>query len=254
MTTEIENQSTEERPVERICPAEGWHVLHLFYQVDQGQWQLLSEEEKLESKTNLTRLVQEIRATRDTQLLACSVVTPKADIAFMLLTPDLHDINAFEKRLTLSLGPDVLTPAYSYLSITAQDSEKTSTDRGGQEDNELYPELPDWPVFSFSNLVRRRGEEHNWYTLETEARREIMDAHSTLLEKWSDWVQHITTTSTGLDDAERSISLFARDTTDIVDLLEEARHTAYSSQYAELGDFYLGIQLPLDELFRRVEL
>ncbi|MFV1993964.1 MAG: chlorite dismutase family protein, partial [Verrucomicrobiales bacterium] len=163
-------------------------------------------------------------------------------------------INAFEKRLTLCLGPDVLTPAYSYLSITAHNTEEAPEAPRGLEKDKLYPELPDWPVFSFFNLVRRRGENRNWYTLESAQRREMMAAHSALLEKWSDRVQHITTASTGLDDAERSVSLFARDTKDIVDLLDETRYDAYSSRYAELGDFYLGIQLPLDELFRRVEL
>jgi len=54
--------------------------------------------------------VQEIRATEKTQLLTLSVVTPKADIAFMLITPDLHAANSFEKRLNLSLGAGVLEP------------------------------------------------------------------------------------------------------------------------------------------------
>ena len=35
--------------------------------------------------------------------------------------------NAFEKRLTLSLGPDVLTPVYSFLSLT-EESEYTTSD------------------------------------------------------------------------------------------------------------------------------
>ena len=66
----------------------------------------------------LSRLVQEIRATPQTQPLIFSMLTPKADIGFMLLTPDLHTANVFEKKLTLSLGTDVLSPSYSYLSMT----------------------------------------------------------------------------------------------------------------------------------------
>ena len=45
----------------------------------------------------------------------------------MLLTPDLQTANGFEKRLNLSLGPDILTPVYSYLSMTER-SEYTTTE------------------------------------------------------------------------------------------------------------------------------
>ena len=55
-----------------------------------------------------------------------SVVTPKADVGFMLLTPDLHDANRFEKQLTLALGPDILQPAYSYYSMTELSEYTTS--------------------------------------------------------------------------------------------------------------------------------
>ena len=101
-----------------LVPVEGWHVMHLYYSIDHSQWSLLSEAEQRQAKTELSELVQEIRSHKDTQLLVFAVATPKADLGFMLLTPDLHDATHFEKRLTLALGPDVLTPTYSYLSQT----------------------------------------------------------------------------------------------------------------------------------------
>ena len=30
-----------------VIPLEGWHVLHLFYKVEQGEWSLLSPEERI---------------------------------------------------------------------------------------------------------------------------------------------------------------------------------------------------------------
>ena len=173
-----------------LIPAEGWHVLHLFYHIDHSQWQLLTEEEQLEAKTNLARLVQEIRSTPDTQLLMFSVVTPKSDIAFMLLTPDLNVANEFEKRLAISLGPDILAPSFSYLSLTER-SEYTTTneqyaegvkaEKGYADDSpelaaaveefearmkkylqdRLYPNMPDWPVFCFYSMNKKRGEKNN---------------------------------------------------------------------------------------------
>ncbi|MFT5408615.1 MAG: peroxiredoxin, partial [Verrucomicrobiales bacterium] len=189
-----------ETNTDALIPAEGWHVLHLFYHIDHSQWQLLTEEEQLEAKTNLTRLAQEIRSTPDTQLLTFSVVTPKSDIAFMLLTPDLNVANEFEKRLAISLGPDILAPSFSYLSMTERSEYTTSNEQyaeaqkaehGWADDSpelvaaveefdarmtkylqdRLYPNMPDWPVFCFYGMNKRRGEKNNWYALEFEERR-----------------------------------------------------------------------------------
>src|SRR5881296_1745246 len=110
-----------------LIPQEGWHCFHLYYRIEYGQWQLLSRDEQNAAKTNLSSLVQEVRAMDSTQLLTLSMVTPKADIGFMLITPDLHSANKIEKQLSLSLGADVLTPVYSYLSLT-EESEYITTE------------------------------------------------------------------------------------------------------------------------------
>ena len=102
--------------------------MHLFYHVDHSQWSLFTDEEKRQAKTRLTDLVREIRATPDTHLLIFSIATPKADLGFMMLTPDLQVANAFEKQLTLSLGPEILSPAYSYLSQTERSEYTTSAE------------------------------------------------------------------------------------------------------------------------------
>src|SRR6266480_7622975 len=110
-----------------LIPQDGWHCLHLFYRIEYGQWQVLSAAEQRAAKIALSSLVQKTRALASTQLLTLSQVTPKADLGFMLVTPDLQVANRIEKQLTLSLGADVLTPVYSYLSLT-EESEYTTTD------------------------------------------------------------------------------------------------------------------------------
>ncbi len=60
---------------DRVIPREGWHVIHLFFHIEQAQWSLYSDEEKLEAKTHLAELVQEIRSTESTQLLTFSMVS-----------------------------------------------------------------------------------------------------------------------------------------------------------------------------------
>src|SRR5260370_13341403 len=175
-----------------LIPEEGWHCLHLFYRIERGQWQLLSRDEQNAAKTNLSSLVQEVRAMESTQLLTLGVVTPKADLGFMLITPDLHNANKIEKRLSLSLGADVLTPVYSYFSLTEESEYITSEEEYAQtldpsirndpaklaeamnafrerikhyRQERVYPPLPDWPVGCFYNTNKRRGEDRHLYAL-----------------------------------------------------------------------------------------
>ena len=273
-----------DRAFDPVLPAEGWHVLHLFYRVEYGQWQLLSPDDQRAAKTNLTELVQEIRAAEGTQLLAFSVVTPKADLGFMLLTPDLQTANGFEKRLSLSLGPDVLTPVYSYLSMTerseyttseadyaaetlakekgltagtpehdaALEEFRTRMDKYGKD--RLYPKLGNRPVICFYSMGKRRGSQQNWYRLGHAERKELMLGHARIGRQWAGKIRQLITGSTGLDDSEWGVTLFAHDTFDVKGIVYEMRFDAVSAEYADFGEFYIGLQLPLDELFRRLQL
>lgn len=267
-----------------LVPREGWHVLHLFYHVDHGQWSLLSDNEQRSAMTDFTELVQEIRTTADTQLLTFAIATPKADLGFMLLTPDLQVANEFEKRLSVSLGVDVLTPAYSYLSQTERSEYTTTREQYAEEtlkgekglaegsdefeaalkefdermehyaQHRLYPVLPDWPAVCFYPMSKRRLGNDNWYALPYEERRELMKGHAVTGRKYSGRILQLITGSTGLDDYEWGVTLLAKDTTDIKDIVYEMRFDPVSARYAEFGDFYIGMQLPLDELFRRLGL
>lgn len=267
-----------------LVPAEGWHVLHLYYSVDQGQWSLLSESEQREAKTRLTELVQEIRSHKDTQLLIYAVATPKADLGFMLLTPDLHDATYFEKRLTLGLGVDILTPTYSYLSQTESSEYTTSSEQyakdthigekgmteGSEEfvaalaefddrmkhylQHRLYPVLPDWPAICFYPMSKRRSPhpDYNWYSLDHETRANLMKGHATTGRRYSGKILQLITGSTGLDEYEWGVTLLAKDTIEIKNIVYEMRFDEVSARYAEFGDFYIGMQLPLNELFKRI--
>lgn len=266
-----------------VVPEQGWHCLHLFYRIEFGQWQLLSGEEQRAAKTHLASLVQEVRATPSTQLLTLSVVTPKADLGFMLITPDLHVANRIEKQLGLGLGADVLMPVYSYLSLTEESEYRTSAEEyaitleqeqklqpGSPEfeqgmatfeermkhyrHDRVYPTLPDWPVVCFYNMSKRRGEQRNWYSLPSDDRRRLMLGHGAVGRRYAGKVKQLITGSSGLDDAEWGVTLFARDTFQIKSIVYEMRFDPVSAEYGEFGEFYIALQLPLDELFRRLQL
>ena len=277
----MSNNDPESAP---IVPTEGWHVIHLFYQIDHTQWSILSEEEQLKAKTDLSILVQEIRSTPKTQLLAFSIATPKADIGFMLLTDDLHLANGFEKQLTLALGADILTPSFSYLSMTETGDYMTTEEEysentlkaerkltGGSDEyktalndfkthmakysnDKLYPNMPDWPVFCFYSMAKRRGETYNWYALPFDERKRLMAEHGKVGRQWAGKIRQLITGSVGLDDSEWGVTLFANNSYDIKGIVYRMRYDEVSVKYAEFGDFYIGLQLPLDQLFRRVGL
>ena len=256
--------------------------MHLFYSIDYSQWSMLSEQEQREAKTCLTELVHEIKAHKDTHLLTFSIATPKADIGFMLLTPDLQDANAFEKRLTLSLGPDILQPVYSYLSLTER-SEYTTTreqyaadtlvaEKGLEVDSEeylsaldefdtrmehymqhrLYPVLPEWAAICFYPMSKRRLGDDNWYSMDFEARRKLMGGHAKTGRQYSGKILQLISGSTGLDEHEWGVTLLAHDTYYIKDIVYEMRFDEVSARFGEFGDFYIGMNLPLNELFTRV--
>ena len=265
-----------------IIAAEGWHVLHLFYKVEHGAWALFSQEEQFTARTRLSDLVAEIGTTEGAQLLTFAMVSPKSDIGFMLLCADLHVANALEKRLTAALGPDVLTPTFSYLSMTERSEYTTSEAEyaASLEEDEnltadmpaydaklvafrermakymkdrLYPVLPPWPVMCFYPMNKRRGAAgQNWYALDFEERKRLMLGHARIGRTWHGKILQLITGSTGLDDWEWGVTLLAHDPMNIKGIVYEMRFDAVSAQFAEFGEFYVGLQLPLDEIFRRV--
>jgi hydrogen peroxide-dependent heme synthase len=267
-----------------ILPAEGRHVLHLFFRVDYSAWDLFEDTQRIAAKTALASLVQEIRATPATQLLTFSIVSPKADLGFMLLTTDLHTADGFAKQLGLSLGPGILTPEFSWFSMTERSEYTTSESeyahqleneekipQGSQEFDEkmaafrarmtkylkdrLEPNLPDWPVVCFYPMSKRRaGAGQNWYALDFAARKTLMGGHARVGRKYSGRVLQLITGSTGLDDMEWAVTLFAKSASDIKAIVYEMRFDEVSAQFAEFGEFFVGLQMPLDSLFARLTL
>lgn len=267
-----------------VLPIEGRHVLHLFFRVDYAAWDLLEGSQRIAAKTALASLVQEIRATPATQLLTFSIVSPKADLGFMLLTSDLHLADAYTKQLALALGPGILMPEFSWFSMTERSeytmSESEYAQQLEREENvapdspeakekmeafrtrmakylkdRLEPNLPDWPVVCFYPMSKRRGGAgQNWYSLDFDSRKKLMGGHARVGRKYSGRVLQLITGSTGLDDMEWGVTLFARTTSEIKTIVYEMRFDEVSAHYAEFGEFFVGLQMPLDLLFARLNL
>jgi chlorite dismutase len=116
----------------------------------------------------------------------------------------------------------------------------------------LYPVLPPWPVMCFYPMSKRRGEAHNWYALSFEERKKLMLGHARIGRQWHGKILQLITGSTGLDDWEWGVTLLAHDPLNIKGIVYEMRFDEVSAKYADFGEFFVGLQVPLDELFRRV--
>ena len=101
-------------------------------------------------------------------------------------------------------------------------------------------------------MSKRRQGNDNWYSLDDETRRELMKGHARVGRTYSGRILQLITGSTGLDEAEWGVTLLAKDTAEFKNIIYEMRFDEVSARYADFGDFYIGMNLPLDELFKRV--
>jgi peroxiredoxin len=277
VTTEPVPQNTLPPP---LRPNEGLGALHLFYSINLTAWRAKSADDQKEALDRLDAVVASGRSLQQTQILTFSMFA-RADIGFMILAPDMHLLNVLEKSIAEALGPDVLVPKFSYLSITEK-SEYTQSDedyalelektegiaRGSAESeaklavfrdriqayrhDRLYPVLPNWEYFCFYPMSKRRAVEQNWYALDFQKRRELMGGHMRVGRTYAGRVRQLVTGSTGLDDWEWGVSLFAHNPYDIKAIVYEMRFDEVTHTYGEFGPFYNGLPLPLREIYKRL--
>jgi peroxiredoxin len=263
-----------------LRPQEGLGALHLFYKIDLAAWRARPAGERAAALAHLESLVAAARQQPQTQIVTVAMFA-RADLGFMILTPDLQYLNALEKSLTASLGPDVLLPEFTYLSMTEK-SEYTQKEedyalelekneglaRGGAESeaklatfreriqhythDRLYPVLPDWEYFCFYPMSKRREPGQNWYALPHEKRRELMGGHMRVGRTYAGRVRQLVTGSTGLDDWEWGVTLFAHNPHQIKAIVYAMRFDEVTHTYGEFGPFYNGLPLPLKDIYPRV--
>jgi peroxiredoxin len=268
---------------EAITLHEGRHVLHLFYRMDRVRWNALPTEERARALRAFTEVVERANQEPDTHLYLYAVVGTKADLAAMLLTPELHRATALQHALASSLPPGVLQPVYSFFSVTEL-SEYTTTEEefsrqlveqekleaGSDQFNarlaewrarmakynkdRLYPVLPDKKIMAFYPMSKRRGEQRNWFLLSFEERKKLMGGHARVGRKYGGRILQLITGATGLDDWEWGVTLLADSVQPIKEIVYEMRFDEVSAAYAEFGPFFIGLKLPPAGLFDRLRL
>src|SRR5579875_1587048 len=218
-----------------LVPKEGWGVLHLFCR--------LTREADGEAALAALKGAQ----AAGVQVVSVALFGHKADLGFMLLAPDLVAI----RRVQTALSGAGLELASSYLSLT----EVSEYARGMPPERlepRLHPQLPPegMRAFCFYPMSKRRLGEDNWYRLGYEARLGLMYGHGAVGRKFAGRVVQLVTGSTGLDDYEWGVTLFAVTPDDLKECVHTMRFDEASARYAEFGPFYSGFVAPVEEVLQ----
>ena len=218
---------------EAIGPTTGLAVIHLFCKPTP-----LADGEAVEAAVK--------RAEADgAQVVPVAILGHKADLAFMALGGDWRSLRAFQTGLQQA-GLDVVD---SYVSLT----EVSEYAKGMPEEMlkaRVYPQLPPdgLNAFCFYPMSKKRSAEANWYATPFEERNSMMMEHGKSGRTFSGKVVQLITGSTGLDDFEWGVTLFALDPEVVKDVVYTMRFDKGSALYGEFGRFYVGYLSYVDEI------
>jgi chlorite dismutase len=260
-----------------LVPESGWHFLHLFYKVDRARLAALDPQARSLGREEIQRILDPKGEGKPDQMQCFAVPGHKADFGVMAAGTDLKAIHDVQLALEASpLGP-ALEVTYSFYSITevseyvpdAEEYGRILREREGVDPESsayktkvssyaarlepmnrqrLYPEFPDWPCLCFYPMSKMRSGDQNWYMLPFEQRSELMSQHGRSGMKFAGRVSQLITASTGLDNWEWGVTLWARNPVYLKEIVYTMRFDESSARYALFGDFYFGYLLSPAEL------
>ena len=222
---------------EPVVPTEGLAVVHLFG--------------KVPAATDREAVVAAVKAAQaaDVQVVTFAVLGHKADVGFMTLADDVWKLRDLQSAVQAA-GVEVVD---SYVSVT-EVSEYAQHLTEGMKRPRLYPQLPpdDKSAICFYPMSKRRNADHNWYALPYEQREELMQGHGKVGRTFAGRVVQLITASTGIDDWEWGVTLFAAHPDDLKDVVYTMRFDEASAHYAEFGPFVTGMIADVEEVMSRV--
>jgi len=225
--------------VEPAQPSVGWGVLHLFC--------------KTTPSTDREQILAALKRAEaaDDQVVTAAMLGHKCDLGLMALGADLWRLRRFQTDLQQA-GLEVVD---SYVSLT-EISEYAKGVPEEMRNARLYPHLPPEgkQAFCFYPMSKRRGADQNWFTLPYEQRKELMYEHGASGRAFAGRVVQVITGSTGVDDFEWGVTLFAVHPDDLKEVVYTMRFDQASAIYAEFGTFYTGLVATADEVLDRIGL
>jgi chlorite dismutase len=222
---------------EPMSPSVGLAVIHLFCKP--------SETFDGQALVNAVKTAEGSGVT----VVCVSMLGHKADIAVMGMAADMRLLRALQTGVQHA-GCEVVD---SYVSLT-EVSEYAKGMPAEMLNARLYPQLPPAGknAWCFYPMSKRREQGQNWFTLEYDKRKELMEEHGKSGRAFSGRVIQLVTGSAGLDDFEWGVTLFAVHPDDLKEVVYTMRYDEASAVYAEFGAFYTGMVTPVEELVAQV--
>ena len=185
----------------------------------------------------------------DGQVVVAAMLGHKCDLAVMALHRDWVVLRRLQTSLQ-SAGLDVVD---SYVSVT-EVSEYAKGMPAELLQERLHPSLPPQgkPVFCFYPMTKRREAHANWYATPYDRRDEMMREHGKTGRTFAGKVVQLITGSTGLDDFEWGVTLFALTPEVVKDVVYTMRFDQGSALYGEFGRFYVGYVAAIDDVLDTV--
>lgn len=261
----------------------GWPVLHQFYRIDRARWRAFDAAARRAAVEEFGTSLGRCGAEEGMQFVPLAGIA-KSDFGIMAVHPDLRRIQRIGQQIGATALGSCLQTVYSFLSMSeaseymsgpsewaaelidgqglapgspefAEGMERMRQRMDKYAEARVHPQLPaDMDVICFYPMAKRRGEVHNWYTLDFTERRRLMGGHARAGRAFAGRVQQLITTCTGLDDWEWGVTLFAHDLKSIRDVVYEMRFDPASAIYGEFGEFYIGLRLAPGELADTLQL
>ena len=178
-----------------------------------------------------------------------SMLGRKADLAIMGVAADMRQLKALQTGVQHA-GLEVVD---SYVSLT-EVSEYAKGMPQEMLNSRLYPQLPPAGknAWCFYPMSKRRDPEQNWFTLEFDKRKELMEEHGKSGRTFAGRVIQMVTGSAGLDDFEWGVTLFGVHPDDLKEVVYTMRFDEASAVYADFGAFYVGMVTPIEELIHHI--
>jgi chlorite dismutase len=182
-------------------------------------------------------------------VVTVSMLGHKADLAVMGVAADMRELKALQTGLQHA-GLEIVD---SYVSLT-EVSEYAKGMPQEMLNARLYPQLPPAGknAWCFYPMSKRRNTDQNWFTLEYDRRKELMEEHGKSGRAFAGRVIQLVTGSAGLDDFEWGVTLFAVHPDDLKEVVYTMRYDEASAVYAEFGAFYVGMVTPVEELVHQI--
>jgi hydrogen peroxide-dependent heme synthase len=230
--------------IETISPGDGLAVLHLFCKVTP----LADTDAVLVAARALRASGHEIEADAH-QLVSVALLGHKADVGLVALGPDLWRLRHFQTDVEAA-GLSVVD---SYLSLTELSEYATNLPEERRQAR-LFPQLPPEGkrAFCFYPMSKRREAVDNWYLLPYSDREKLMYGHGSVGRTFAGRVLQVVTGSTGIDDYEWGVTLFAVKPDDLKECVYTMRYDEASARYAEFGSFYTGMVADLRDVLTAV--